>query len=109
VTDTTYVDGERYWRERAEALQAEATISYEALERQREATKAAEARVEALRADLAMEEGDRRAFQARALAAEAALAEAVGVVRDIADATTFDPIQWRMWCRSLLAKIGGGT
>jgi hypothetical protein len=70
-----------------DALQAEATISYEALERQREATKAAEREVEALRTErdglkvilfdarqTVLTEGQ------RALAAEAALAEAVGAL-----------------------------
>jgi hypothetical protein len=110
-----------------DALQAEATISYEALERQREATKAAEREVEALRTERdglkvilfdarqsVLTEGQRAnaaeaevealraeverqrnlwsairdsrtdAAEARALAAESSLAEAMGALNEIA-------------------------
>jgi DNA repair exonuclease SbcCD ATPase subunit len=66
-----------------DAQAAEATISYEALERQREATKTAEAEVEALRTEVerqrnlwsAIRDSRTDAAEARALAAESSLAE----------------------------------
>jgi hypothetical protein len=67
------------------SLQAEATISYEALSRQREATKAAEAEVVKERAWV--EDGGN--WEDRALAAERSLAEAVGALEFYADPETY--------------------